>query len=383
MLPLLAIFSNLLIVPIIAIIVFLGIFLLIFASFSAFLAQGIGMLIDNVQVLLKSVVKTISNIPFASYETKIPSIIEIVLIMIVVFILFNFKRIYLKKFMIGAGILAVFYLFKSSIEAPRNLEVTFLDVGQGDAHFLHFPNGITMLIDAGVADIYWDNGLNTILPFLKYKGILHLNYLVCSHPHDDHIGGIFTLLNRIRIDTIVVSPYKFNSELYKNLINLCAKKHIPLKYVQRGDQLYPDRSCRVYVLHPNAEFSQSDSYDGSECNNSSLVLKVQYGNIGILFTGDLELAAEQSVLSYKQFLESEIIKVAHHGSNTSTSTEFLTQIQPLVSVISVAKKNKFRHPSEKTLQRLCSYKVKNFLTSKEGAIVFEITPNLIKKITWR
>ena len=383
MLPLLAVFSNLIVIPMVAVIVFLGIFLLIFALFSEFFARGTGLLIDMIQSLLKELVKSISHIPFASIETKIPSILEVLLALLLLILLLNFKRKWLKKFIFSLFLFSIVYLLKLNFKESNNLEVTFLDVGQGDAHFLRFPNKSTMLIDAGAASPYWNNGLNTILPFLKHKGNLHLNYMVCSHAHDDHIGGFYDLVNKVDVDTMVLSYYDYNSKLYLDLISLCTRKKIPIKYVQRGDQLFPDRSCRVYVLHPDAEFSHAISRDGSECNNSSIVLKVQYGNNGILFTGDLERNGEQTLFQYAQFLESELIKVGHHGSNTSTSDMFLNYIQPLVSVVSVAENNKFGHPSPKTLQRLQGYNSKTYLTSKHGALVFEIGQNYIKKLNWK
>jgi competence protein ComEC len=139
----------------------------------------------------------------------------------------------------------------------------------------------------------------------------------------------------------------------------------------------------VYILHPTYSFSQANTYDGGECNNSSLVLKVQYGHNGILFSGDLERLGERPVLNYASILESEILKVSHHGSNTSSSYELLDLVQPILSVISVAQKNKFKHPSPKTLARLSHYCARNFLTSRTGAVVFEVSETEIKKVNWR
>jgi competence protein ComEC len=275
-------------------------------------------------------------------------------------------------------------LFVRTVIVTKNcLEVTFLDVGQGDATFLKFPNGNTILIDAGNASPYWDNGLNTILPFLKHKGILHINYLLASHAHNDHIGGFCSLLHTISVDTVVLSPYLYHSDMYASLIDLCTEKRIPLKYVQRGDYLFPDKNCRVYVLHPTQEFSSAKSCSGNECNNSSIVLKVQYGENGILFPGDLERNGEQPILNFASFLECELLKVGHHGSNTSNSQELLNFVQPILAVTSVAKKNKFNHPSSETLGRLENSGIHHYLTSQKGALMFELTMTEIKKVHWR
>jgi len=153
--------------------------------------------------------------------------------------------------------------------------------------------------------------------------------------------------------------------------------------VSRGDQLYPDSLCRVYVLHPDSIFSQAQTRNGAECNNSSIVLKVQYGENSILFTGDLETRGERPLIGFGPFLESEIIKIGHHGSSTSTSLNLLKRTNPMVAIISVAHKNKFKHPSPKTILRLRENGIRTYLTSKEGALIFRISPRDITKIAWR
>ena len=158
---------------------------------------------------------------------------------------------------------------------------------------------------------------------------------------------------------------------------------IPVLITGRGDRIQADPSCRVYVLHPDTTHTKALNFSGSECNNSSIVLKIQYGENGLLFTGDLERTVEPVVLMYGDLLESEILKVGHHGSNTSTSGEFLDAVDPVLAVIPVALKNKFRHPSPKTLQRLADHSVKVYRTSHTGAVMFRIYPDHIEKIDWR
>ena len=211
---------------------------------------------------------------------------------------------------------------------------------------------------------------------------MRINYLVASHPHDDHIGGFIGILEYIPVDTLVMSRYKFKSKIYTEILDLCHVYDIPIRYVGRGDQLYPDSTCRVYILHPDSAHTRFIRGNGAECNNSSLVMKVQYGRNGILFTGDLEIEAEPELFGYKDFLECEIIKIGHHGSKTSSSFEFLKFVQPLVGVISVAKKNTFKHPSPGTLQRLRNMHIRTYLTSRTGAQVFYIDPDKIRKQNW-
>jgi competence protein ComEC len=240
-----------------------------------------------------------------------------------------------------------------------------------------------MLIDGGNRSFQWDEGEKTVLPFLQSVNALHLNYLVGSHAHNDHIGGFLTLVNAVSIDTLVLSRYQFNSKLFTELLRAAKDKNISLKTVSKGDMLSPDPACRVYILHPDSIYSQSKNFHGTECNNSSIVLKVQYGANSILFTGDLEESGEQPLLQYDYFLESEILKIGHHGSLTSTSEDLLKKVNPLVALISVAKKNKFRHPSPRTLERLQNFGIKTYLTSQEGAVIFSIGPEEMTKIAWK
>ena len=166
------------------------------------------------------------------------------------------------------------------------------------------------------------------------------------------------------------------------MIENCNTKEIPIRYVGKGNQLYPDSSCRVYILHPSDEFVEEHDYSGEECNNSSIVMKIQYGENGILFTGDAEKDAENAYTGYGDFLESELIKTGHHGSKTSSSQKMLDFTSPLAAVISVAEKNKFKHPSPVTLEKFEYNQTKPFLTSTNGAVKFKISQNEIKLIHW-
>lgn len=383
MIPVIAVLTNLVVIPLVGIIVLLGIFLLIFSLISPFLAQGVGMIINYINTGLQIFVKYIAAWPFVSIHTIKPSLLMTFSLLSALLFILNLNKVWARRWLIFIITCWTLFFLQFKFFNKHCLEVTFLDVGQGDAAFLKFPNDNTMLIDTGDASPYWDNGLNTILPFLKHRGILHINYLLGSHAHNDHIGGFCTLMQTISIDTVVLSPYVYNSDMYASVVHLCNTEHIPVKYVKRGDLLYPDKNCRVYVLHPTQEFSTAKTYSGAECNNSSIVLKIQYGENGILFSGDLERNGELPILNFASFLECEILKVGHHGSKTSNTQELLNLIQPILAVISVAKQNKFNHPSSETLSRLDNSGVHHYLTSQEGAVMFELDMTEIKKLPWR
>jgi len=377
-----AVAANLFVIPLIGLLVLLGFFLLIFIGISDFITIGIGQLIALIYQLLQWITGAFDRLPFAAIDVSRPSVFIMLLMILGVVLFFNLKeRIYTIMF---AGWLIIFLALNLiTLPASDKLEVIFMDVGQGDATYLRFPNNNIMLVDGGDASIHWDNGLKTLLPFLKYQDSKRITYLVGSHAHDDHIGGFISLVDRVTIDTVILSHYQFKSQNYQELVQKCAQYRIPIRHVKKGDQLYPDSNCRVYVMHPDSLHAIYHSGSGAECNNSSLVLKIQYGDNGILLTGDLEMEAEPVLYYYDHFLESEILKVGHHGSKTSTSQTLLDLVQPLLAVVPVAAKNTFRHPSPQTIKRLKSMEIRTYLTSQMGAVKLMIDPQKIRLCNWR
>ncbi|MCK5033383.1 MAG: DNA internalization-related competence protein ComEC/Rec2, partial [Calditrichia bacterium] len=379
--PTYAIFANILVIPLVGLIVFLGIFLVVFALFSSLVAGSLGNLIDLLFDLLKYVISVFYEFPYSYFYSATPSIFMVLLMLILVYILFNIKS--RSHRLNGIGIILVLLFININHSSNSNhLEVTFLDVGQGDACFIKFPNGESMLVDGGDATKDWDQGKNTIVPFLKFNDISRIKYVVASHAHNDHIGGLTEILNTVSVDTFVISSYEFTTKKYKEMIEICEIKNVPIRYVEKGDLLYPDSSCRVYILHPSDEFVKENDFSGAECNNSSIVMKIQYGENGILLTGDAEKKAEKEYTEYADFLECEIIKIGHHGSRTSSTQNMLNYVNPMVGVISVAERNKFRHPSPVTINKLRDNNIKSFLTSTNGAVKFQISPDKIKLINW-
>lgn len=379
--PTYALFANVIIIPLIGLVVMAGLLLLIISLFSSLLAVILGNFIDLIFDIIKWIINVFYNLPFSYFHVLMPSIFTILLMMLLVYLLFNLASGRHQILALGTVFL-IMVLNINYKNSSNELEVTFLDVGQGDASFIKFPNGKTMLIDGGDATKDWDQGKNTILPFLKQNDVSSINYIVASHPHNDHIGGLLQLLKSFSTDTLVINAYKYNSKKYYEMISICETKKIPIRYVSKGDKLYPDSSCRTYIFHPSLDFTKEHDYSGEECNNSSIVMKIQYGENGILFTGDAEKGAENAFTKYGDFLESEIIKTGHHGSKTSSSQNMLNCVRPLVAVISVAERNKFKHPSPFTLRKLTNNNTKQFLTSTAGALQFKIGLDKIFFVDW-
>jgi competence protein ComEC len=386
-LPIVSVIVNIFIIPMIGFILILGLFLLLMPGYwdvTLFFIKGVANLINLSVGFLYKITSSINKFSLASIDTPKPPVIVILLIIIVLYLVIFVKRKYLRNILLYLGIIITLIMIISSIKLRTNsIRLTVLDVGHGDAIHLRFPNGNCMLIDGGESSIYKDYGREVVIPFLKQERSLNLQYVVLSHPHKDHLGGLIEVLKVASIDTIILSSYPYNTILFKSFLALAKRKKIYLRYVSCGDQLYPDVNCRIYVLHPSDEFSDTYNFSGSECNNSSIVLKIKYGENSILLTGDIEKDAERSLLKYKDFLESEVLKVAHHGGINSCMMDFLNKVNPLVAVISVGGKNRFNQPADLTLNRLHMVSTAVLQTCNQGAVVLEVGAKEIKKVNWR
>ena len=281
----------------------------------------------------------------------------------------------LAGFLISACLIFSLKLYQAF--QPAKLQVTFFDVGQGDAALLQTPIGKNILIDAGVWSPGYNSGKSVILPHLKSAGINKLDAVILSHPHADHIGGIIDLINNISIDIIYNSGYKYDSNLYQSYIEQANQKSIPVKPLHSGDTLALDHSVLFLVLGPDGNIYNSDP------NEHSLVINVIYGESEFLFTGDAgEQQEERLVHAYQDLLDTDLLKVGHHGSRTSSGTTFLNAVTPEIAVISLAERNKFRHPHQEALNRLSQTKAQLLFTSMERAVIFESDGKHIKRIYW-
>lgn len=252
----------------------------------------------------------------------------------------------------------------SSEFQPAHLQFTVFDVGQGDATLLSTPDGRHYLIDTGV----WQPGYNSaryiIIPYLRAEGITRLEGVFLSHPHADHIGGITELLNTIPIDTIYNSGSFYESELFYHYQAVAGQKNVPVIPLKGGQSLALDAVTRLFVYGPGEHALSS-----SGVNNRSLVLELVYGSTEFLFTGDAQKAQEQRLLeNYPWLVKTDVLKVAHHGSRTSSTERFLRAASPAIGIISLDWSNRFDHPHESAVRRLRNHIKDLRFTSLDGAI---------------
>lgn len=240
-----------------------------------------------------------------------------------------------------------------AIHEDSYFKITFLDVGQADAALIECDDQY-MLIDGGnQADS------NLIYTVLKNKNITHLNLLVASHAHEDHIGGISGALTYANADVVLCPTLSFDSKAFSNF-----KKNAN---ANGGGIIIPSVGDTYYLGNASIQILGINSTD--DTNNSSIVLKITYGNTSFLFTGDAEREAEQVILNSGYDLSSDVIKVGHHGSETSSTYPFIREVMPKYAVISVGKGNSYGHPHDNTLSRYKDADTKIYRTDLQGDIV--------------
>lgn len=234
-----------------------------------------------------------------------------------------------------------------------SFQVHFIDVGQADASLI-LCDGKAMLIDGGNAD-----DSNLIYTYLKRNGITHLDYIVATHAHEDHAGGLSGALNYATVGTVYSPVRSYNSKAFQNFVKNVEKqgKFLTIPSVGHSFSL-GSATCTVLAVNTT-----------SDTNNSSIVLRIVYGSTSFLFTADAEQEVEQAMLNRGVPLRSTVLKVGHHGSDTSTSYNFLRNVMPAYAVISCGKGNSYGHPHDRPLSRLRDAGARVFRTDMQGDII--------------
>ena len=281
--------------------------------------------------------------------------------------------------------IAVFLPSISPSESLKGkLRISFIDVGEGDAALVEFPRGKIVLIDAGPRAWNYDAGKRNVAPFLRRRGISAIDMLIITHLHDDHLGGAPIILKQFEVRQVVDNGQPDRSPIVDEYIRNREASQSAVETARAGICLDVEPGVRLYVLHPAPGFIERDTlHQEAKLNAGSLVLKLQYGSTGILFAGDAELEAEARLVSvYGDFLHSTVLKAGHHGSATSNSQEFLEAVRPEHAVISAGRNNKFRHPSERVVERFEQMGVHLIRTDDDGAAIFESDGNRLEQIRW-
>jgi competence protein ComEC len=260
------------------------------------------------------------------------------------------------------------------------LSVLFLDVGQGDAAVIRFPNGKTLLLDAGPRSPYTDAGMYTILPLLQRNRIRRLDGILITHPDSDHLGGLPAILRNVDVGRIIHCGLAHGSALYAETVALIDSLEIPYSAARTGDTLAFDSSTRVHILHPDRPLPDEKP------NASSIVMRLQYGRTAFLMMGDAEAAAERTIVRrYGDLLDVDVVKIGHHGSETSSTPILASRAfgSDPIAIISVGKRNRYGLPDSSVVRKLFKEGALVRRTDRHGAVWLESDGSGVVERRWR
>lgn len=254
----------------------------------------------------------------------------------------------------------------------NGLNLYFIDVGQGDCTLIKLDTNKTILVDGGEGSSdKSDKGKNVLYPYLLDRKIDTIDYMIFSHFDSDHAGGLMYILENMKVKNVIIGIQNEDSYLYRKMIEIVKEKNINLIVIDNPKMLKIDDIYLDFIWPIKNKLISEN-----KLNNNSLVFRLIYNNTKIMFTGDIEIPAENVIVSEyknnKNRLKSDILKVAHHGSDTSTTKEFLELVNPKIALIGVGKNNSFNHPSKDVISRLEDVQIKIYRTDLMGEITIFI-----------
>lgn len=267
----------------------------------------------------------------------------------------NVHRTYRKKFaLLILGLLLLAATIPAMALEGMPLSVHFVDVGQGDSILIQGPDGATALIDGG-------NSNGEALAYLQRLGISQLDIVLLTHPHADHVGGLVAVMDALPVGGVWTSGAYNTTGIFERFLDVIEKEKIPYHEVKTGDTIYLGR-LQLEVLYSEPE--------GRSLNDTSIVLRVAYGQVVFLLMGDAETSTETKLLQIKPTqLRATVLKVGHHGSSTSSSTAFLDAVRPTIAVYSAGARNQYGHPHDSVISQLKAIGATVYGTDVDGSIL--------------
>ena len=360
--------ANAFVIPFLGIAVPFALAILLITPFASGFAQTLNYPVDIFLQWLHELVAFAANLPLSWIPVHIDSLLFFGIWIAIIFLIASLPIPKLRwKFLILLLLVGCLHQGNRVIHklSPATLHLTFFDVGQGDAALVTTPTNKHFLIDVGRWQPDYNSAKYIIIPHLKEQGINKLDAVFLSHPHADHIGGILEIIDSIPIDTIYNSGTDYDSQLFKTYYKKSSEHNIPIKPLMAGDKVSIDPTIQMFVYGPEESVSQSN------INNRSLVLELIYGDTEFLFMGDAEHAQEENLLTnYPKMMNTDFLKVGHHGSKTSSGSSLLKSTSPQIGVVSLAKRNRFGHPHRQASKQLHEHIPSLHFTSLEGAVQF-------------
>jgi competence protein ComEC len=380
-----AFIANLIVIPAVGVVVAIAIFTLAVSSISMWLASVYAFVNDYLTISLFAFIKSAGEFDFSFARINQFSVFNAITISIfILFVIYFWKKFnspiakIILLLVTSLNIFVYSQIDDKELLQKNVLNIVMIDVGQGDSFLIKFPDGKTALIDAGNADQYFDNGERVIIPLLDYLGIEKIDYGFVTHIDSDHYAGFISLIDENKIKMIFKPQLDSTLEKDVRFEKYLRQKHLPITYYHK--KYLEIGGARFYILNDPTD----KNYSALSTNDKSGIFKLVYGNTSFLFTGDLEADGENYFAhKYSEFLNSNVLKVGHHGSKTSSSLKFLNNVKPKLSLVSAGFKNKFGHPSSKVLNRLQNSGSKILRTDLSGASILQSDGDSIKIIQWR
>ena len=335
--------SNILAGPLLGFIIILGFLTYLISIISMKVAVIPAFLLKNIINIFIFIAEICSKLPFSSITVITPSTFEILLYYIAVFAMFNLEKVkeiakkHKPKKIVIITLIFILIVVNVVTSINRPLRVYFIDVGQGDSTLICTPNNKTILIDGGGSEnsTSFDVGKQILLPYLLDRRINKIDYMMISHFDSDHVGGLLYVLDKIKVRHVIIAKQGQISSNYEQFKKIIKKKKIDVIVAKGGDKIQISKDIYFDILFP-----ENNLIKENVLNNNSILAKFCYKDFSMLFTGDIEKIAEEQIVDlYKNtnILNSTILKVAHHGSKTSSIEQILDKIKPKIALIGVRK----------------------------------------------
>jgi competence protein ComEC len=367
-------FTNLFIVPWVGfLIVPLSLAASVFSFFFTPLATLLIAINSFITLMLLRVLAFSASLPFASLFVSTPTLFEIILFYLLLFLSVHVKKRRMARYLfLGVCVVSVldvaFWNLRDSFQ--KDLKLSFIDVGHGDSILIEFPQGKRMLIDGGgLYDDRFDTGKNVIAPLLWSRKIQRIDALVLTHPDPDHLKGLNFIASHFSIGQFWDNGFQTESESYLQLRKILNERKIKTRSLTEETLPQTINGVEISVLNPPMRrVTQRRTQNPRDMNNASLVMKLRFKNVSVLLTGDIGKEAEERMLRRDYPLRSDILKIPHHGSSTSSSTLFLERVKPTYAILSVGERNIGRLPHPEVLKRYQQVGATLYRTDSQGAI---------------
>lgn len=256
---------------------------------------------------------------------------------------------------------------KNTQPESNKMLIHYIDVGQGDSVLIQVNNR-NLLIDAGLK-----SDKKKLLDYLSKLNLEKLDYVIATHPHEDHIGNMADIIEGYKVLAFYAPKVQSTTKTFEKMVEALKDKNLKINVIKKGtDSIDLGQNTQVTVFSPTQA-----SYEN--LNNYSPVIKIEYGSTSFLFTGDAEKDEEAEILNNNENIHSDVLKVGHHGSSTSTSENFLNKVDPSIGIISVGKDNSYNHPNKETIKLLNEHKVTTYRTDIDGTVVISSDGSKIVK----